>query len=331
MRTSAATWRRRSVLGLWSPESDYADPRKIRGAVYEIDVSQREAHGEAERFGRELMARDKKRFDEIATTETIQCDHQGMVYYPLYEIHYRYGSKSFRSVVDASNGVVCHTAHPMSLKTRVAVKIAGLTYLALALVVALGFALSPATSCGQVVDPIGIGGFGGAGLVFFTALVVGGRILYTALSRSRSGDRRLGAASRAERADARHARERAEAQHVGSSPMVTPGDDQKRTPGRDRRSCTNASRRRHRGRSAGRIPRASSSCLSDALVLDHSKPSSAASGMAPPQTGAFGARGAAGARGPASREPASRPPRNRSPTRRKARCPQGCCSAARER
>ncbi|RLB50797.1 MAG: hypothetical protein DRI90_23460 [Deltaproteobacteria bacterium] len=166
----------------------YADPRKIRGAVYEIDVSQAEAHGEAERFGRELMARDKARFDEIPTTETIQCDHQGMVYYPLYEIRYEYGSKSFQSVVDASNGVVCHADHPMSLKTRAAVKVAGLTYLALGLVAALGLAVSPATGCGQVVDPAGIGGFGGAGLVLFTALVVGGRILYTALSRSRSGE-----------------------------------------------------------------------------------------------------------------------------------------------
>jgi hypothetical protein len=37
-------------------------------------------------------------------------------------------------------------------------------------------------------DPAGIGGFGGAGLILFTALVVGGRILHTALSRSHSGE-----------------------------------------------------------------------------------------------------------------------------------------------
>ncbi len=165
----------------------YADPKKIRGTVHETDVTPAEAHAEAERFGRELMARDKKRFDEIPTAEAIHCNHQGMVYYPLYEIRYRYGSKSYASVVDASNGVVCHTAHPMSLKTRAAVKIAGLAYLALALAAALGLALSPATSCGRVVDPAGIGGFGGAGLVLLTALAVGGRILYTALSRHGSG------------------------------------------------------------------------------------------------------------------------------------------------
>ncbi|MBW2459676.1 MAG: hypothetical protein JRI68_34610 [Deltaproteobacteria bacterium] len=166
----------------------YTDPRKLRGTVYETDVSPADAHGEATRFGQVLMARDKRRFDEIPTSEAIQCDHGGMVYYPLYEVRYQYGSKSYESVVDASNGVVCHTGHPMSLATRAAVKVAGLAYMALALVAALGLAISPATGCGRVMDPAGIGGFGGAGLILITALAVGGRIFYTALSRSHSGE-----------------------------------------------------------------------------------------------------------------------------------------------
>ncbi len=166
----------------------YTDPRKLRGTVYETDISQADAHREATRFGRELMARDKKRFDEVAAAEAIQCDHLGMVYYPLYEIRYQYGSKPYSSVVDACNGVVCHTAHPMSLATRAVVKVVGLAYIAFSVAAALGLALTPATGCGRVVDPVGIGGFGGAGLILFTALAVGGRILHKALSRSRSGE-----------------------------------------------------------------------------------------------------------------------------------------------
>jgi len=166
----------------------YTDPRKLRGEVYATEIGDADAREEAMRFGRELMARDRKRFDEVPTAESIECDGLGMVYYPLYEVRYTYGAKSYQAVVDACNGVVCHTAHPMSLATRAAVQVAGVLYMVLALAVALLMAISPTAGCSEVLDPIGIGGFGGAGLIAMTALVVGARILYKALGKSRSGE-----------------------------------------------------------------------------------------------------------------------------------------------
>ena len=89
----------------------YTDPRKIRGGVYPPELSREAADREAYDFGNELLKRDKERFDEVAKNENIHLDYQGMVYYPLYEVTYGYGSKHYRSVFDASNGVVCHTEH----------------------------------------------------------------------------------------------------------------------------------------------------------------------------------------------------------------------------
>lgn len=166
----------------------YADPRTIRGYVYPADVSQDEADGEAWRYGGTLLARDKERFDEVPAQNAVQYHQLGSVYYPLYEISYRYGDKTFQTVFDACNGVVCKASHPMSQQARLAVKAAAVLYLAIAGVVAVGFALVAATGLLGLLDPVGVGGFGAAALVAVTAGFVGSRMLRASGSESHTGE-----------------------------------------------------------------------------------------------------------------------------------------------
>jgi hypothetical protein len=166
----------------------YADPRTIRGQVYPADIDRAEADAEAWRYGGTLLSRDKQRFDEVPSQDAVQYHYLGSVFYPLYEISYRYGDKTFRSVFDASNGVVCQASHPQSQKARMAVKAAAMLYLALAGVVAVAFALVAATGLLGLLDPVGVGGFGAAALVAVTAALVGGRMLRASGSESLTGE-----------------------------------------------------------------------------------------------------------------------------------------------
>ncbi|MBW2523400.1 MAG: hypothetical protein JRI23_04470 [Deltaproteobacteria bacterium] len=166
----------------------YADPRTIRGQVYPADVDRAAADREAWQFGGELLARDKQRFDEVPAQDAVQYHYLGSVYYPLYEITYRYGDKTFQTVFDACNGVVCQASHPMSQKARLAVRAAAMLYLGLAAVVAVAFALVAATGLMGLLDPVGVGGFGAAALVAVTAALVGGRMLSSSGSESKTGE-----------------------------------------------------------------------------------------------------------------------------------------------
>jgi len=166
----------------------YMDPSKVRATVLDADLSRRQADREAEVFGGRLLERDRKRFKEIPKAESIHLEHEGTVYYPLYEIRYQYGATSYRTVFDASNGVVCHAEHPMSLRTRVVLKVSGLVFMAFTAAATVLFILTVATGFGEAMDPVGIGGYGAAALVFLVGLAVGLRILRVALTRRSSAE-----------------------------------------------------------------------------------------------------------------------------------------------
>jgi len=163
----------------------YADPRTIRGQVYPQDVARPQADQEAWQFGSALLQRDRLRFDEVPGIDQIQCDFRGSVFYPLYEIAYRYGSRTFYCVFDACNGVVCKAAHPQSRKARAAIKFAGVLYLVFAAVIALLFFMS-----GLLLGDVGIGvsSFGAAAIVIGTAIAVGGRILWSSGGEAHTGE-----------------------------------------------------------------------------------------------------------------------------------------------
>jgi hypothetical protein len=166
----------------------FMDPDRVRGTVYPIDVSREDADRQAQRLGSDLLKRDRERFDKIKGAESVQLDYAGMIYYPLYEIHFRYGVRRYRSVFDAANGVVCHTGHPVSLKARAAVQVAGLAFMVVTALAVLLFALSPSTCVGRSVDPAGAGGYGGAALVLIAGFAVASRIIWASIRRHRSGE-----------------------------------------------------------------------------------------------------------------------------------------------
>lgn len=162
----------------------YTDPDNVPGEVLKVTRSPEEAARQADAFGKRLLARDRARFSEVAADSSISCTDEGMVFYPLYELTYRYGAKSYRGVVDAANGVVCLSDHPMSLGSRAMVLGSG----ALMLASTAAFALVFLASLFVVQGLVALGAFGGAVVITVTGGLAGTRILWTALRSHRSGD-----------------------------------------------------------------------------------------------------------------------------------------------
>ena len=100
------------------------DPDKLPGLVLAHELTPSQAEDEARRFGSILMARDRARFAEVQDDAGIHLVDEGQVFYPLFELTYRHGWRTFRGVVDASNGAVCTAEHPVSLGSRALVLLA---------------------------------------------------------------------------------------------------------------------------------------------------------------------------------------------------------------
>ena len=184
------------VSGLWYRDAisdyrfamrvrQYMDPDQVPGDVLEVGISSGQAALQAQKFGKILLARDRKRFKEVKGESSITHVDEGMVFYPLYEMQYRYGGKTYRGVVDAANGVVCLSDHPMSTKSRAMVMGSGVVMLSSTLVFALIFlATLVVAQQGLAV----VGAVGGAGLIALTGGAAGARVLWTAIRSHRSGE-----------------------------------------------------------------------------------------------------------------------------------------------
>jgi|GEM_PF-2757868 len=86
--------------------------------TYKIDLSTEDAESVATKYGDKLLKKDIKRFSEIYRDTKIQHTSVGEVYYPFYEVFYKYGGTRYRSVVDAASGVVSFSEHPMCWTSR---------------------------------------------------------------------------------------------------------------------------------------------------------------------------------------------------------------------
>ena len=102
----------------------------ISQTVHPINVSDEDVDTVLNSFGKKLLAQDQKRFAEVKKETRIESKKEGEVFYPLYEIKYEYDGRSYKAVVDASNGVVCFSEHPMSKKTRAAIFSTGIFMMA---------------------------------------------------------------------------------------------------------------------------------------------------------------------------------------------------------
>ncbi len=162
----------------------YMDPDQIPGEVLKTTMSKEDAQRKAQKFGQELLARDRKRFSEVKGENRIEQTDEGQVLYPLYELTYGYGGKSYKGVVDAANGVVCLSDHPMSMQSRAIVMGSGALMLASTAVFALVFLATLFVAQGLAV----VGAVGGTGVIVVTGGIAGMRILWTAGRSHRSGE-----------------------------------------------------------------------------------------------------------------------------------------------
>ena len=162
----------------------YMDPDQVPGEVLDVTRSREDATQLAKNFGQKLLARDRKRFAEVRGMSSIQHVDEGQVFYPLYEMSYRYGGKTYRGVVDAANGVVCLSDHPMSLQSRAIVMGSGVVMLGSTLVFAALFLLMLLLGDGLVM----LGAVGAALISLATGGLAGLRILWTAIRSHRSGE-----------------------------------------------------------------------------------------------------------------------------------------------
>lgn len=146
----------------------------IESKVYPIEVSDDKADQMAQSFGSLLLARDQSRFKEVPSDPLIKAESEGDVFYPLYELTYRYRNQSYRAVLDASNGVVCFAEHPMCTKTRAAVGVTGLMMLGITVVLTIAFAI---VGFSTILAPF---------MVFCIGVAASGNIVWTAM-KSQSG------------------------------------------------------------------------------------------------------------------------------------------------
>lgn len=146
----------------------------IESTVYPIEISDEDAAQRAHQFGDKLLAKDRERFQGVSSNPKILTEVDGDVFYPLYELTYEYRNRSYRAVLDASNGVVCFAEHPMCSRTRAAVATTGLMMLVATLVLTVGFSL------------FGVSTIFAPFMVFCIGVAASGNIVWTAM-RSQSG------------------------------------------------------------------------------------------------------------------------------------------------
>ncbi len=162
----------------------HLDPEQAPGRVLQSSRSVDDVGARAERFGQSLLAADRKRFSKVKGRGVVEVAPEGRVHYPLYELQTRYSGRSYRAIVDASNGVVCTAAHPVDTRSRALVLGAGLTMLTSTGALVLGF-----VGAGLVLrDTAMVGAFAGALVSGTVGLAASGRVLWTALRRHHSQD-----------------------------------------------------------------------------------------------------------------------------------------------
>lgn len=155
------------------------DPDKVTARTYDIDVTVEQAEKQAHAFGKLLLRRDRSRFAEVKGQQQIFADNGGSVFYPLYEVSYRYGGRPYKGVVDAASGVVCKANHPVGMGARGALLGAAAAMMLFTLFVVLFFGL-----IGALAEQYGL--FLSAALSLGAGLAAAARIVWTAI-RSHSG------------------------------------------------------------------------------------------------------------------------------------------------
>ncbi len=114
----------------------YYKAEEIEGEIYDAELPEEVIKKRAYEIGREMSYEDARRFN-ISGSPEIEIKKEGMIYYPFYEIVYRYKGGTYRGVIDATNGVICYAEYPLSRGARTWLRIAGGLYALLSVLVGI--------------------------------------------------------------------------------------------------------------------------------------------------------------------------------------------------
>lgn len=109
----------------------------VQGSVMKPELTPDQVNAESNALAHKMAQEDVKRFNISAPRYVNDIRYLGMVYYPFFEIYYNYKGKMFKGLVDATNGTVCYSEYPMCSSTQTIVRMVGLIYLMISVLVGL--------------------------------------------------------------------------------------------------------------------------------------------------------------------------------------------------
>ena len=89
-----------------------------KGKYYEPDISREEAERMARSRLESALKGEASEEGSWAGDLELNVKFQGLVHYPLWEIHYEYGGESFVNFVDGTDGRVVHAEYPLMSEAR---------------------------------------------------------------------------------------------------------------------------------------------------------------------------------------------------------------------
>ena len=133
-----------------------------KGKYYEPKMSREEAEAMARSIMESALRSEASQEDKSLGGVEIEVKYQGLVHYPLWEVHYEYGGRSFAGYVDGTDGRVVQAEYPLMSGARKKASLLGAGVLAAGLVIGIIAAGVYGSAWGLIggLIPAGAGAFG---------------------------------------------------------------------------------------------------------------------------------------------------------------------------
>ena len=133
-----------------------------KGKYYEPKMSREEAESIARSIMESALRSEASQEDKSLGGVEIEVKYQGLVHYPLWEVHYEYGGQSFAGYIDGTDGRVVQAEYPLMSGARKKASFLGAGVLAAGLVIGIIAAGVYGSAWGLIggLIPGGAGAFG---------------------------------------------------------------------------------------------------------------------------------------------------------------------------
>ncbi len=113
-----------------------------KGKYYEPKISKEEAEKKAVEKVLRVVKEEADISGDYFTVDRVKLDvvYQGLVHYPIWEVHYTYGGKKFYGYVDGSTGLVISASYPLTQEARKKAGVIGISAIGIGLLFGLVFA-----------------------------------------------------------------------------------------------------------------------------------------------------------------------------------------------